>query len=293
MSGKITKQDLNLLTQIASFKIITVRQLSVISQRTCQVIRRRLRFLQDEGLIIRRMRGYGRARGRPEEFILLTGEGFALLQKKGTISEQYTSLSDKAANEIPADHDLLLNWFHVHLLQIGRLKPQFSIRCITTNSQPSTDSIFSKAFKFIPDGVFSITNSATKSSLLFFLEVDMGTETMASTSRSSGNDVRHKIINYQSLFGSNRYKLCERIFAAEFNGFRLLFLANTNARLVKLADLVHEMPPSDFIWLTDQDKMFSHGLADKTWVRGGKTHAPTQSILRNMACKASVSGNIK
>ena len=42
-----------------------------------------------------------------------------------------------------------------------------------------------------------------------------------------------------------------------------------------------------------QDKMFSHGLADKTWVRGGKTHAPTQSILRNMACKATVSDNIK
>ena len=50
--------------------------------------------------------------------------------------------------------------------------------------------------------------------------------------------------------------------------------------------LVREMWPSDFIWLTDQERMFSHGLSAEIWVRGGRQDAPPESILgSHMACK--------
>jgi hypothetical protein len=130
----------------------------------------------------------------------------------------------------------------------------------------------------IPDGVFVITDEEPEKSLLFFLEVDMGTETLQSTKQTAG-DVRQKIINYQNLFRENHYKRYEKIFNAHFSGFRLLFLVNTLVRMKALSDLVQQMPPSDFIWVTDQEQMFSNGLSAEIWTRGGRTDRKTESIL--------------
>jgi len=59
-------------------------------------------------------------------------------------------------------------------------------RTLTKNS----DKEFSE---FIPDGVFTITNLELKKSLLFFLEVDMGTESVASPNAISKISVDGKI----------------------------------------------------------------------------------------------------
>jgi hypothetical protein len=140
--------------------------------------------------------------------------------------------------------------------------------------------------QLIPDGVFSITHREIGGkTLLFFLEVDMGTETIASMDRVS-KDIRRKVSNYQELFRSGTYKRYESVLKSKLNGFRLLFLANSEARLISLCRLAREMPPSDFIWLTDQGRMFSHGLAAKIWTRGGRNENPPQSILGpGLACE--------
>ena len=64
---KLNLNDHDLLLSIANYKILTVKQLSIISQRSCQVIRRRMRALAKEGVIATRMEGYGGGRGRPKE----------------------------------------------------------------------------------------------------------------------------------------------------------------------------------------------------------------------------------
>ncbi len=71
MASKITKQDIELLKHIAEFKILTVKQLAVLSQRSLQVIRRRLRVLYQEGLVEKQMRGYGRSKGTPSRHTTL------------------------------------------------------------------------------------------------------------------------------------------------------------------------------------------------------------------------------
>jgi hypothetical protein len=85
------------------------------------------------------------------------------------------------------------------------------------------------------------------------------------------------------------------VFDSKFNGFRLLFLANSATRLVSLCKLVQGMPPSDFVWLVDQGKMFSSGLSAKIWVRGGREEDPPESILGpKLACELplqKISGN--
>ena len=127
---------------------------------------------------------------------------------------------DKSLDSIFIEHDLLLNWFLVHLIQIEREIPQLSVNFLTQNlaiirnyknvkvqihkrgSKTTSDNNFSE---FIPDYVFTITSVDLKKELLFFLEVDMGTETVASPKRDF-KDIRQKITNYQALFRTGQYK---------------------------------------------------------------------------------------
>ena len=46
------KNDLALLASIAEHEALTVGQLSALSQRSRQVVRRRLRILESEGIIV-------------------------------------------------------------------------------------------------------------------------------------------------------------------------------------------------------------------------------------------------
>jgi hypothetical protein len=301
MGSALNKNDRKLLVSIAEYKTLTVKQLSAISQRSFQVIRRRMRDLANEGLIATKMQGYGRSRGRPQDLVFLTDKGTALLEEEGTQSGYAAIGATKTANPISIDHLLLVNWFRIHLLQMERAIPSLSTQFLTpTSTSPAENSgenpplsestpannRLKKFDQLIPDGVFSITHrEIERKTLLFFLEVDMGTETIASIDRVS-KDIRRKISNYQELFRSGGYKRYESVFESKINGFRLLFLANRETRLISLCRLVREMLPSDFIWLTDQCRMFSHGLAAKIWARGGRNEDPPQSILGpGLACE--------
>ena len=114
----------------------------------------------------------------------------------------------------------------------------------------------------------------------------MGTESIASPRRDP-KDVRQKIQNYLAYFRSEGYKRYERVWGCTLRGFRLLFLANSHARCLTLCRLVEEMPPSNFVWATDQEKMFEHGLADAIWARGGHAQKPLESILNHKLCHPS------
>jgi hypothetical protein len=293
MAPRPNKNDLKLLACIAEHKVLTVHQLSALSQRSGQVIRRRLRVLESETLVTTKQRGYGRNPGRPEDLIFLTEKGAILLKDKETFPSNYVHTLDNTADPIFIDHELLVNWFNIHLLQIEKVIPTVAVCYAPQVPHSLTRNMSERAFlreripkdntpeefsQVIPDAVFSITHKDTRKTLLFFLEVDMGTETIASLDRDT-RDIRQKIINYQALFSSGSYKRYERIFKSKLNGFRLVLMTNTAARLTALCRLVQEMPPADFIWLTDQQKIFSHGVSGEIWVRGGRNDQPPQSIL--------------
>jgi hypothetical protein len=304
MTSPINKNDRELFASIAEYKVLTVKQLSALSQRSGQVIRRRIRELGEEGLIITKMHGYGRGQGRPEDLIFLAEKGKAALMNEGIASGHDFCAPDKGEDLFSIDHLLLINWFRIHLLQIERAIPQISVHYLSPNSPSLTansgdspsfseripaDGNMGKFVEFIPDGVFSIAYKEVEGkTLLFFLEVDRGTETIASVDRIH-KDIRQKILNYQALFRSGSYKKYERVFDSKLNGFRLLFLANSGARLISLCGLVREMPPSDFIWLVDQERMFSYRLGAKIWARGGRNEDPPQSILGpKLSCELPV-----
>ena len=259
--------------------------------------------MSETGVIFTTPRGLGHSRGRPEKMISLTQEGV------NRISDDYSVLRKIPIQQLNGDkircmeHHLLTNWFRIHLAQIEYVIPELSIQFLAPDSPflkrdkrevpfihehaPHKDKN-RKASGFTPDGVFSITHVKSHKTLLFFLEVDMGTESMATLKREA-RDIRQKIINYQEYFRSNRYKRYEDYWHCKFKGFRLLFLAHTNSRLVVLSRLVREMPPSDFIWLTSLDQMFTQGLSAEIWIRGGKHEVAPGSILTSqLACQTPI-----
>mgnify|MGYP001118890280 CR=1 FL=1 len=139
--------------------------------------------------------------------------------------------------------------------------------------------------QFTPDAVFATCDSVEPKTCLSFLEVDRGTETMASPKRAM-TDIRQKIISYQFYFRSARYKRYEGIFDCSLRGFRLLFLTHSLGRLTALCQLVQGTPPSDFVWLTECSRLFPDGVSARIWARGGDLQGPAQSILGSLCCRA-------
>lgn len=288
-SAKIPEKDRKLLWCIDRFKVLTVSQLSALSQRSPQVIRRRLRALAKGGYTSTQQRAYGNKRGRPEDIILLSKLGLRLLHGGATGNGKHPRSEKWAAPEF-IEHELLVNWFLIHLIQVERQISSLSVHYITQHfstvdgGRPS-DSIVriqlprnGDKLEFIPDAIFTVSDSVSNKTLLLFLEVDMGTETLASPTRGF-KDVRQKIINYQGMFRVGRYKRYERYFQSRLNGFRLLFIAHSPPRLKALCKLTASMPPSGFIWLSDRNQLLSSGLIDEIWIRGGILGCKPSTIL--------------
>ena len=131
MSGKITKADIKLLSSIAEYKFLTVKQLAALSQRSQQVIRRRLRLFKSEYLVVMKERGFGKGPGRLENIIILSEKGMELLRDEDILSSHGIYITDKTKPPMFIDHDLLVNWFFIHLLQIGRDNPRFITQHLT------------------------------------------------------------------------------------------------------------------------------------------------------------------
>lgn len=288
MAFQLNKKDLEMLSFLAETRALTVTQLAVFQKRGNQVVRRRIRALSSEGLIQSDARELGKSRGRPEQVIHLTEAGIELLRSKLPDLKDIPNDWLGPPSRRRLEHQILLNWFRLHLTDIPNVTPNLSVRIISLpftlletgpTSKGSPDPFKRKRPKgFDPDMVFFVTHSQKQKTLLFFLEADRGTESAAGISRGPG-DIRKKILSYQQYFRTEKYKSYENMAGCRLTGFRLLFLTISNPRLASLCNLVRNMPPSDFIWLTTVDQMFSDGVSAKIWYRGGKEGSGPESIL--------------
>jgi len=295
---RITKKDLDVIKKIYEYRILTIPQIAALAFSTKYVARRRIKDLIDADLLEAKSRGFGRQRGRPERIISLSTEGIDLLRKKRIISSELAFESGE--NTIKnIDHQLLLNWFQLHLLQVEKLIQELKIEFISSTSplylrehsrypiiyekikNPGDD----KAFDFIPDAVFCIRHKQRDKSLLFFLEIDLGTEAIASAKRNK-TDIRQKVLNYQAYFRLEKYKRYEDILHTRFNGFRVLFMANSQLRMHAICRLLQEMSSSDFILVSHHKAMFSKGLSDAIWIKGGNSSSPHSILGEKMGCSA-------
>jgi DNA-binding PadR family transcriptional regulator len=295
---KMKEADYKLLSDIAEYRQLTFSQLVEIAGQHSQTIWRRCDRLREQGYLESEKREYGASRGRPEEVISISEKGFALLRQKSLVP---ASVKFDDADQITScNHQLMMNWFRIQLNAIPLIQPRIKVKFLSHNSPampidenghkiitamiPKDDS--GKVFKFTPDAAFYLCDEVTGRAMLFFLEVDAGTETMVSPNMDV-RDIRQKILNYGMYFATLGYKKYEQFWNTNFTGFRLLFLTNSLVRLSSLCKLVVEMPPSDFVWLTELSRIFSEGLDTAIWARGGHLESASHSILGSLAVKTA------
>lgn len=289
----INKNDIAILSNIAEYRFLTVKQISFLQQRSIPVIRRRLRFFMKEKLISTLERVFVSGPGRNEHVAILSNKGLKLLQSENIINDSLEYISNQTYDSAIIEHDLLLNWFLIHLIQLERTEPRFRISSITPNSQylfsdkslqPAGIEILPEYedpdldYRMIPDAVFTITDQPSNKSLLFFLEVDRGTEPLTSNAQNSKN-IEQKINAYKVLFENRAWKPYKELAGNPLNGFRLLFLTNMVARKNSICQLTRNMPLSNFVWITSEHEMFEKGVSAKIWSRGGNLDKPCESIL--------------
>jgi len=296
---RLQKGDYEIVEYLAKYRILSISQLAAVFRKSKQVMRRRCRELRLYG-VVKANNELGQSFGRPEKLFSLTERGAELLIDKGLIGEDTPYENAGPVSNRLIDHQLLMNWFRIHLNEIDKVEPTPTVKfwaynspfvprkkdgsLITTDHSPIGRRTVEEV-KFTPDAVFTITNAERDITLLSFLEVDCGTETLSSPQRDM-SDIRQKILNYQWYFDTLRYKRYEEIFKVAFlNGFRLLFLTKTAGRLAALCKLTQEMAPSDFVWLTEQDRLFTDGVFAKIWTRGGNLQIAQQSILGRKHCR--------
>ena len=301
MGFRLQKGDYKIVECLAEYRILTMTQLAVLLQKNKPVIRKRFRDLKKEGLIKVTDNEFGRNFGRPEELLGLSEEGVDVLRENNLIGKDvpYESVGPVSTRLI--DHQLLMNWFRIHLNQVEMMLPRLSIRLLAHNSpfvprNPDSRVITTdcspigrrtvRHVRFTPDAVIAATDTVQAKTVLYFLEADCGTETLSSPQRDM-SDIRQKILNYQWYFQSLKYKRYEDIFKVPYlQGFRVLFLTKTTGRLAALCKLTQEMQPSHFVWLTEQERMFDDGVSWKIWARGGNLQVMQHSMIGSLCCRA-------
>jgi hypothetical protein len=298
VSFEYRQQDRDILVAMAEYRVLPVRHLRLLRRRNDRALRRRLRRLQDEGLIRTSTSGLGRGRGRPEQVLSLTPAGVDRLKADGVLAAELQPERVTIEGLGSIDHQILLNEFRLQVAQVPEIISGLAVHvagvCCARDVHlarqvaplrervPASDDLAGHNVAFTPDEVFCLADAKSEKAVLFFLEVDMGSESLSSP-KGTGKDVRQKVANYQAFFRGQQYKRYEQLWGAAFRGFRLLFLASSTPRLTDLCQLVKRTPPSDFIWLTDQESMLSKGIWSPIWIRGGRYDGPLHSILGSRA----------
>ena len=289
MTFRLRKTDCDVLMTVAEFRFLTVTQLAVLFNKNRQAISRRLAEIRDARLLKSEPHQLGHNRGRPEMLYSITDEAVGCLRKWAHISQDLR-VEDLVLETLSCPvHQILLNWFRLNLRSVERKVPRLRIQFLAYNSPFQARTVPVKldntpGNRFVPDGVFSVFDTERQQALLFFLEVDMGSETLASLKREC-TDIRQKLLNYGEYFDCKQYKKYEQLWHQSYHGFRLLFLTNTLHRLKDLCTLVQAMPPSDYVWLTEQNRLFQEGAGGSIWNRGGRLEESPRSMLGTLGCK--------
>lgn len=294
MGFRLAETDLDILSTVADCRILAIGQLQSLLQRNAAALRRRLGVLDSHGYIgfasqVRRSRP-----GRPERIVLLTRQGVNALKDSGKLGNHVPV--EKATGEglNNLEHHLLLNEFRVQIAQLERVSPALSVSLLASESPyilnekgyPEIYESFASGTadqaRFTPDAVLAVRRRDTSQAVLFYLEVDMGTESLSSPDPLTP-DVQTKVRNYKACFRSAHYKRHQRTFGATLNGFRLLFLTADASRLTSLCQLILQGAPAELIWLTDRASLESRGVWAPIWIPGGDTASTRKSILGSMA----------
>ena len=294
--AELSSRKLELLKLIAEYRVLLTTQVALLSSTGLRAAQKNIMKLRDNGYLTLYFHDFTGIRGRPEGVCSLTDKGAELLKKEGLVDAEIPNHRMTGEEIVHVSHELLINWFRIHLLQIDNHIPELHTEFIsaTTPFQPLNENgrpmIADRVSSddaddgFIPDGVFSIRNEQQNKRLLFFLEVDRSTESIVSAQNPV--TISQKIRSYRSYFQSKGYKRYRKMWREDLDGFRVLFLTNTPQRKESISGFLKTNPSLNFIWITDREQMFRYGVSASIWVKGGPI-SPLESIIGSTLAQKS------
>ena len=291
------RRNLRLLGTIADHRVVTVKQLALIEDRNPKSLHHSLKNLEEQRLIVATARNAASGPGRQEKLVSLADEGYQLLSR-GEVLPPETQARDVTLAGLPhVEHQLLLNWVRIHWRRIPEVCPVLRTRFVPHSSpiapvclDDRTDARRSIPVvlrldgggTITPDAVATIADAERDKTVLFFLEVDRGSEPYG-TAQTGRTSIARKIQKYQRCFRSARYRIYDAVWDCSFRGFRVLFVTETRARAESLCRFLGDVHPREFIWVTDQGQLIERGVSGQIWARGGCHDRRAASILGSRA----------
>jgi hypothetical protein len=291
----LTRKQQQTLQTVADYRALTAKQLATLTDRAEVTARKSLTKLQK----VRQLRVWpgplGQSDGRPPGVYTLTEDGIRQLRAKKLISRDVADDRILVAKSDWLAHQLVLNWCHIfHRLLLDAcddLEGHFlSSTSPFLDRQDHALQTSDRRGRFLPDAVFGLASRQRAKHLLFYLEIDMDTESTSSRT-NAGNNLTSKIDGYRSHFSSGGFHYYEKEWSCRLQGFRLLFVTSTERRAALISRLSRDLPDTEFVWVTDQRQLQAHGLTGHIWHRGGRTDHresilgahPVAEALHNMA----------
>ena len=286
--SELSLRKLTVLELIAEYRVLLTAQVALLSGTGLRAAQKKIMMLRHRGYLTFSHYELEGNRGRPKGVCSLTEKGAELLKREGLIISEIPNHRITGEAIVNVQHELLINWFRIHLLQIDVHIPELHTEFIsaTTPFQAlNEDGLPLIADRisdddadegFIPDGVFCIRNEQQNKRLLFFLKVDLSTESIVSAQNPVS--ISQKIRSYRSYFQTKGYKRYEKKWMEDLDGFRVLFLTNTPQRKESICGFLKTNPSLNFVWITDKEQMFRHGVSASIWIKGGPG-SPPRSIL--------------
>lgn len=290
---KISDQDKNRLAILAEHRVLTADQMSALGFGVVRSARRWADGMGDQGLIASSARGFRGKRGQPEKVFALTKEAVDFLKEGAILPSEVSVERVQWTSTATLEHQLSVNRFAISVQELASGPTHLDVRFLTATTPflaplktghpyvagfAADSDLESELEWFTPDGVLSLTEPQSGKALLFFVEIDMGSEGLSTATGSQGA-ISEKVRRYQAYFQSNAYKRYETEWNVKFNGFRLLFVAQDRTRSSQLSRLVQSVPPNDFIWITDWVQIQARGIGGFVWNRAGNQKEDNESIL--------------
>lgn len=242
---KTLNQSERILTLLQDYRILTVELLYPLLNSSPQMVRKWLRPLTKKKKI-KKLSRTSVGRGRPPQAFSLFKDEF---------------------KPMFLEHQLALNMVRIQFECMPFLTCSF-LPYLSSLSKISVPLSPQGGIQrdCIPDGVFVL--SKEDKVLLFFLEIDRGTEPLKAK-KEGATDILEKLDMYRVLFATKKYKRFEKAFNCSFKGFRMLLVSTSPARHESLCRLVASEPYCDFMWLTDIESLISQGVHAAVWAKGG------------------------
>jgi predicted transcriptional regulator len=146
--------------------------------------------------------------------------------------------------------------------------PEYSVKSISMalNANMDDSRVDAKAKHIIPDGVMCLKNRANGKKALFFIELDLGTEKIK-TSTPKEYSLVEKMLVYKEWMKLREYDKYSEKFGYSFKGFRVLVIMNSQIRKRKLRNELSKHGIKQFIYLTDCAKIVNGKIFDRIWSR--------------------------